>query len=77
MTHIRMLKRDLKEQVTWTWDFAREGEGTRITVDFHETEIPWLEHLFEGLGEKSWDATVNGWLAHIKTEVEKESSAAQ
>jgi uncharacterized protein YndB with AHSA1/START domain len=77
-SHLRMLNRDLKQHVRWTWTFAPEGDGTRLTVDFENTDITWFEEkMMNTVAEKGWAHTVNGWLAHIKTAVEKESATAQ
>ncbi|WP_369045798.1 SRPBCC family protein [Sinomonas sp. P10A9] len=77
-SHLKLLNRDLKQHVGWTWNFVPEGEGTRLNVHFENTDITWIEEvMMNTVAEKGWAHTVNGWLEHIKTEVEKESAAAQ
>lgn len=74
-SHLRMFNRDLKQHVGWTWDFTPEGEGTRLDVFFENTGISWLEDAtYDWFGGDQWAKTVNGWLAHIKAEVEKQAA---
>jgi uncharacterized protein YndB with AHSA1/START domain len=77
-SHLRVLNRDLKQHVGWTWSFAPEGDGTRLTVDFENTDITWFEDvMYAWGGGAQWDKTVNGWLHHVKAAVEKKSASAQ
>lgn len=61
---------------TWTWTFAPEDGGTRMTVVVvSQEDAPWWERLFDRITAKNFSKEITGRLARIKAGAEEQAAS--
>jgi hypothetical protein len=64
------MAKEITHGPTWTWTFAAEGGGTRLTLVFREEDPPWWQRAFDVVTERTWSQQIRGWLAGLKAGAE-------
>lgn len=69
------MTKEVTHAPVWTWSFAPQEAGTKLTVSFREENVPLWQRTIEKTSEKRWSKQIDGWLAGIKTGAEEASAA--
>lgn len=68
--------KEVEEGPLFTWLFAAEGAGTRLTFVVLEKDLSWWENLLESVSAVVMRKKMHGMLEAIKTGVESRASSA-